>query len=167
MYSNHIDLSSTATVRVTVTDVNDNNPQFGSSHYKFEVEVGQRIAGEVFANDSDTGNNAIITFSISTSTDLLSIEKTGDNTANIVVMEDEVAEIEFGIVAIDGGGRTGSSRVTVNIVPAQTRSSSINTPVVVVAVIICVAFLAITVTLLVVISYYCTGRCKKQHFRLV
>ncbi|XP_069711082.1 protocadherin-23 [Phaenicophaeus curvirostris] len=60
-------LNSTATVLVTVLDVNDNPPVFISSEYHIHVResisVGSHIT-EVSANDCDAGTNAEITYAI-------------------------------------------------------------------------------------------------------
>ncbi|NXE75272.1 PCD23 protein, partial [Cochlearius cochlearius] len=60
-------LNSTATVLITVLDVNDNPPVFSSPEYHIHVKesipVGSHIT-EVSANDCDAGTNAEITYAI-------------------------------------------------------------------------------------------------------
>ncbi|XP_054238920.1 protocadherin-23 [Indicator indicator] len=60
-------LNSTATVLITVLDVNDNPPVFSSPEYhihiKESIPVGSHIT-EVTANDCDAGTNAEITYAI-------------------------------------------------------------------------------------------------------
>ncbi|NWQ87589.1 PCD23 protein, partial [Burhinus bistriatus] len=60
-------LNSTATVLITVLDVNDNPPVFSSPEYRIHVKesipVGSHIT-EVSANDCDAGTNAEITYAI-------------------------------------------------------------------------------------------------------
>ncbi|NXN11406.1 PCD23 protein, partial [Indicator maculatus] len=60
-------LNSTATVLITVLDVNDNLPVFSSPEYhihiKESIPVGSHIT-EVTANDCDAGTNAEITYAI-------------------------------------------------------------------------------------------------------
>ncbi|KAM7113022.1 protocadherin-23 [Ciconia maguari] len=60
-------LNSTATVLITVLDVNDNPPVFSSPEYHIHVKesipVGSHIT-EVSANDCDTGTNAEITYAM-------------------------------------------------------------------------------------------------------
>ncbi|NWT89257.1 PCD23 protein, partial [Lanius ludovicianus] len=60
-------LNSTATVLITVLDVNDNPPVFGSPEYhvhvKESVPIGSHIT-EVSAKDCDAGTNAEITYAI-------------------------------------------------------------------------------------------------------
>ncbi|NXJ50547.1 PCD23 protein, partial [Spizaetus tyrannus] len=60
-------LNSTATVLITVLDVNDNPPVFSSPEYhihlKESIPVGSHVT-EVSANDCDAGTNAEITYAI-------------------------------------------------------------------------------------------------------
>ncbi|NXF39299.1 PCD23 protein, partial [Nyctibius bracteatus] len=60
-------LNSTATVLITVLDVNDNPPLFSSPEYHIHVKesipVGSHVA-QVSANDCDAGTNAEITYAI-------------------------------------------------------------------------------------------------------
>uniref|UniRef100_A0A8C9TNS3 Cadherin 8 n=1 Tax=Scleropages formosus TaxID=113540 RepID=A0A8C9TNS3_SCLFO len=60
-------LSGTATVTVTLTDVNDNPPKFSKSIYEFSIpeDLGLgKAGGRVKANDRDIGENARSTYSI-------------------------------------------------------------------------------------------------------
>uniref|UniRef100_A0A3B3QSV1 Cadherin 8 n=1 Tax=Paramormyrops kingsleyae TaxID=1676925 RepID=A0A3B3QSV1_9TELE len=60
-------LSGTATVTVTLSDVNDNPPKFSKSIYEFVVpeDLGlENSGGRVKANDRDFGENALSTYSI-------------------------------------------------------------------------------------------------------
>ncbi|NXM05175.1 PCD23 protein, partial [Tyrannus savana] len=60
-------LNSTATVLITVLDVNDNAPVFSSPEYhvhvKESIPIGSHVT-EVSANDCDAGTNAEITYAI-------------------------------------------------------------------------------------------------------
>uniref|UniRef100_A0A8C9NCX9 Cadherin domain-containing protein n=1 Tax=Serinus canaria TaxID=9135 RepID=A0A8C9NCX9_SERCA len=60
-------LNSTATVLITVLDVNDNSPVFSSPEYhvhvKESIPIGSRIT-EISAKDCDAGTNAEITYAI-------------------------------------------------------------------------------------------------------
>ena len=61
-------LSASSLVTVTITDVNDNQPEFASSHYTYNISesVGLRaIVGTVQVSDRDEGVAANITFSLS------------------------------------------------------------------------------------------------------
>lgn len=61
-------LSSTATVNIKITDINDKNPEFAGDPYTFQVKEGlnNTSIGFVHANDADEGINAVITYSIPT-----------------------------------------------------------------------------------------------------
>lgn len=62
-------LSSTATVNIKVTDVNDKNPEFLGEPYIFEVKEGINgsLVGHVRAVDADEGINALVSYSIPSS----------------------------------------------------------------------------------------------------
>lgn len=57
-------LSSTATVNIKVTDINDKNPEFVELPYQFSVKEGEarKLIGRVHAEDADEGINAEITY---------------------------------------------------------------------------------------------------------
>lgn len=60
-------LSSSATVKIMVTDVNDNQPLFDKNVYKFNIDEeipGASDVGELVASDKDIGKNAELTYSI-------------------------------------------------------------------------------------------------------
>ena len=57
--------SSTATVALTVSDVNDNSPKFAQEVYQFTVEEGRKAGtavGGVSATDPDLGTNSTISY---------------------------------------------------------------------------------------------------------
>lgn len=57
---------STTTVRVRITDVNDNRPQFSSSSYSTCILLKEAEAGKLLmtlkATDADAGKNSLITY---------------------------------------------------------------------------------------------------------
>jgi protocadherin-15 len=59
-------LSSTATVNIKVTDINDKNPEFTDLPYVFRVHEGEanKKVGNVHAVDADEGQNAVIYYSV-------------------------------------------------------------------------------------------------------
>lgn len=59
-------LSSTATVNIKVTDINDKNPEFVDLPYQFKVNEGvvNQTVGAVHAVDADEGINAQVTYSL-------------------------------------------------------------------------------------------------------
>jgi len=59
-------LSSTATVNIKVTDINDKNPEFVGLPYVFRVREGaaDQVIGSVHADDADEGQNAVVFYSV-------------------------------------------------------------------------------------------------------
>ena len=60
-------LSSNTSIIVTVTDINDNPPEFTNSSYNFllpENEPPGTVIGQFVAEDRDTGPAANLTFSV-------------------------------------------------------------------------------------------------------
>lgn len=59
-------LSSTATVNIKVTDINDKNPEFTDLPYLFRVNEGEanKKVGSVHAVDADEGQNAVIYYTV-------------------------------------------------------------------------------------------------------
>lgn len=59
-------LSSTATVNIKVTDINDKNPEFVDLPYEFKIKEGEvnKTIGSVHAVDSDEGQNAEVSYSL-------------------------------------------------------------------------------------------------------
>ncbi|XP_076446681.1 protein dachsous-like [Babylonia areolata] len=58
-------LSTTATVRIHITDTNDNDPEFSRSEYKFSILENQppgSLIGQITASDRDTGDNQRLRF---------------------------------------------------------------------------------------------------------
>ena len=60
-------MMSTVTISCTVTDVNDNRPQFANSSYSFsiteDISAGSEV-GRVLATDIDAGNNGTVIYSV-------------------------------------------------------------------------------------------------------
>ncbi|XP_007906050.1 cadherin-5 [Callorhinchus milii] len=79
--------SSTATVLISLTDINDNPPHFSHTQYKFNVSedkiVGQEI-GRVKAEDGDEGENARIIYTFIPNSNFFTI-KTDANTQEGVI----------------------------------------------------------------------------------
>lgn len=73
-------MSSTATVNIRITDINDKNPEFVGDPYTFQVKEGlnNTSIGFVRANDADEGINAIITYSIPSDLPFTIDEDTGE-----------------------------------------------------------------------------------------
>lgn len=61
-------LSSSATINIKVTDINDKNPEFQGDPYRFTVKEGlnKTLVGVVHADDADEGVNAVVRYFIPT-----------------------------------------------------------------------------------------------------
>lgn len=59
-------LSSTTTVNIKVSDINDKNPEFVNLPYEFIVPEGKNNAhvGQIKAIDADEGQNAVVYYSL-------------------------------------------------------------------------------------------------------
>lgn len=59
-------LSSTATVNILVSDINDKNPEFVKLPYEFSVAEGiaGKTVGQIKATDADEGINAVVSYSL-------------------------------------------------------------------------------------------------------
>ena len=110
-----------ARVVIEVENTNDNSPMFNQSIYTGSVVEGSpsgRYVTQVFATDNDRGNNAEITYSVS-STSLFTIDSqlgiittaAGGSTID----RELTPSFQFSVVARDGGGRIGTARVDVTI----------------------------------------------------
>ncbi|KAM3612167.1 uncharacterized protein V6R79_003866 [Siganus canaliculatus] len=119
-------LSSQRTISVTVSDVNDNSPEFSASPYTFYI-TENNVAGvslfSVSARDSDEGDNSLISYSIVRSgdepkqtTSFLSINsESGEITALKSFDFETVKTFHFQVVASDSGTPSLGSNVTVNV----------------------------------------------------
>ncbi|XP_075606799.1 protocadherin-23 [Balearica regulorum gibbericeps] len=102
-------LNSTATVLITVLDVNDNPPVFSSPEYHIHVKesipVGSHVT-EVSANDCDAGTNAEITYAIISGNDRGHFRLDGKTgSVDLMKMLDYEDTMKFTLViqATDGG----------------------------------------------------------------
>ena len=110
-----------ARVVIEVENTNDNSPMFNQSIYTGAVVEGSpsgRYVTQVFATDNDRGNNAEITYSVS-STSLFTINpQSGIITTaagGSTIDRELTPSFQFSVVARDGGGRIGTARVDVTI----------------------------------------------------
>uniref|UniRef100_A0A663DYD7 Cadherin domain-containing protein n=1 Tax=Aquila chrysaetos chrysaetos TaxID=223781 RepID=A0A663DYD7_AQUCH len=102
-------LNSTATVLITVLDVNDNPPVFSSPEYhihlKESIPVGSHVT-EVSANDCDAGTNAEITYAIISGNDRGHFRLDG-KTGSVDLMKmldyEDIMKFTLIIQATDGG----------------------------------------------------------------
>ncbi|XP_030002137.1 protocadherin alpha-3-like isoform X7 [Sphaeramia orbicularis] len=118
-------LSSEKTISVTVSDVNDNRPQFSLSSYTFYITENNDLTSPVFsvqASDLDEGDNAHISYHIPR-------DSKGDSTGLFLNINSENGDVmplksfdfetlktfQFQVVATDSGTPSLSNNVTVNV----------------------------------------------------
>lgn len=114
-------LSSSATVNIKVTDINDKNPEFDASTlpYIFQVDEGkaQASVGVVHATDADEGINAEITYSIPTDIPFTINATSGEIQTAKELDYETLNEYKFVVTAKDGApdARLGTASVTVMV----------------------------------------------------
>ncbi|KAM3612468.1 uncharacterized protein V6R79_008582 [Siganus canaliculatus] len=119
-------LISEKTLRVAVSDVNDNSPQFSMRQYNFYVTENNALGATVFsvlASDRDDGENAFISYHIlreagheNKVTSFLNINpENGQITALKSFDFETMKTFHFQVVASDSGTPSLSSNVTVNV----------------------------------------------------
>ncbi|KAM6073174.1 protocadherin-23 [Theristicus caerulescens] len=115
-------LNSTATVLITVLDVNDNPPVFSSLEYHIHVKesipVGSHIT-EVSANDCDAGTNAEITYAMISGNDRGYFRLDGKTgSVDLMKMLDYEDTMKFTLIiqATDGGAHVKNVAFSVVLV---------------------------------------------------
>ncbi|XP_030594395.1 protocadherin-1-like [Archocentrus centrarchus] len=114
---------SSALLRVTVTDQNDNAPRFERSHYEAELPENSPPGHSVLqvrANDADTGINGEIDYSLHQASESVQRLLRIDRTTGIVYVKGLVDRedenfLKFFVVARDHGPSSKSSKVLVNV----------------------------------------------------
>ncbi|XP_030813039.1 protocadherin beta-15-like [Camarhynchus parvulus] len=115
-------------VEVTVKDINDHSPVFPEERVTFDIletsEPGSRFPLEV-ARDLDIGSNTIQEYSMAPKNDFFKLSYggriTGKKYLELVLEKpldrEEQAEMEFSLIAVDGGSppRTGTTQVKILI----------------------------------------------------
>ena len=122
-------LSATTTVRVTVTDVNDNPPIFTSNPNTVEVSEDLPLntaVAEYRATDADIGSNAAITFTLTPNNVPFSISSTG--TLSLTGSIDYETTQSYSIVIT--ASNPGTSLVTRTTTTIQILNVNDNTPVI-------------------------------------
>ncbi|KAM8903146.1 protocadherin-16-like [Spinachia spinachia] len=119
----HPPLSSSATVEVTVLDINDHSPQFQSSSYTADVSEDVPIGSlvlEVKAVDLDHGTNSQVLYFLSSGSNGMFI--VDQNTGRIITAapldRERTASYTFGVCAIDSSPanpRNSTVQVSVHI----------------------------------------------------
>ncbi|XP_038547942.1 protocadherin gamma-A11-like [Micropterus salmoides] len=119
-------LTSEQTLRVVVSDVNDNSPEFSMSGYHVYVTENNPLGMSIFsirASDRDEGDNALISYQIqrnagyeNKATSFLNINsENGDILALKSFDFETLKTFQFQVVASDSGTPSLSSNVTVNV----------------------------------------------------
>uniref|UniRef100_A0A674MK30 Protocadherin 2 alpha b 9 n=1 Tax=Takifugu rubripes TaxID=31033 RepID=A0A674MK30_TAKRU len=119
-------LTTEKTVRVVVSDVNDNSPQFFQGQYNFYVCENNEPGVSLFsvnAQDGDEGDNAVISYQIArdSSTDIkattfLNINQDNGDILALKSFDFETLKtFQFQVVASDSGSPSLNSNVTVNV----------------------------------------------------
>jgi len=116
-------LSSTNSLKVQVTDVNDNMPNFSPSLLEVDFAEGNQPGDKVLdmiASDADSGTNAELSYSIveSSSSKLFEIDvNTGEVRVKNQLDREEVQRYQFHVAAADKGvpSKTGTATVVVNV----------------------------------------------------
>uniref|UniRef100_A0A3Q2VIW8 Protocadherin alpha-8-like n=1 Tax=Haplochromis burtoni TaxID=8153 RepID=A0A3Q2VIW8_HAPBU len=119
-------LSSEKTISVTVSDVNDNSPEFSLSPYTFYVTEGNSPGASVFAvkaSDRDENDNARISYHIirdgSEDNKVTSFLNINSENGEILALKsfdfETMKTFQFQVVASDSGTPSLSNNVTVNV----------------------------------------------------
>ncbi|XP_042082910.1 protocadherin alpha-3-like [Haplochromis burtoni] len=119
-------LSSEKTISVTVSDVNDNSPEFSLSPYTFYVTEGNNPGASVFsvnASDRDENDNARISYHIirdgSEENKVTSFLNINSENGEILALKsfdfETLKTFQFQVVASDSGTPSLSNNVTVNV----------------------------------------------------
>ncbi|XP_011478898.1 protocadherin-1 isoform X1 [Oryzias latipes] len=116
-------LSSTNSLKVQVTDINDNTPSFSPAllevNFAEDNQPGDKVI-DVVATDADSGVNAELVYSIIESS-AASLFEINSNTGEIRVRNqldrEDVERYEFGVAAADKGvpSKTGTAIVVINV----------------------------------------------------
>lgn len=122
-----IPLTGSATVDVSVLDINDNTPSFSASDYSASVfeNIPNVHIVTVNATDPDNGSNGSITYSLSNTVTLFRIDGvTGDIYAIGSLDREATSSQVFVVYAADGGnpGRTSSANVSVSVIDVNDNS---------------------------------------------
>uniref|UniRef100_A0AAY5L4F3 Protocadherin 2 alpha a 15 n=1 Tax=Esox lucius TaxID=8010 RepID=A0AAY5L4F3_ESOLU len=119
-------LSSVNTIKVVVSDVNDNSPEFSLNPYTFYVTENNDPGASVFsvsASDHDINENALISYHIlrggGNDNQWASFLNINSENGNILALKafdfETLKTFQFQVVATDSGTPSLSSNVTVNV----------------------------------------------------
>ncbi|XP_055849639.1 protein dachsous [Episyrphus balteatus] len=119
----HPPLSSTATVLVTIHDVNDNEPIFDQSFYNVSVPEKEplgRCILKVSASDPDCGVNAMVNYTLGEGIKQLTEFEVRPASGEICISSDldyeKRSSYEFPVIATDRGGLSTSAMVKIQLI---------------------------------------------------
>ena len=119
-------LSTSATVQIDVTDVNDNIPVFLNSVFTADVteHVGSTVVFTAVASDADSGVNAQLRFSLSSNLYFSIDQITGEVNVTGVIDREIIDTINVTITVCDGGipARCASRLLTVTVTDINDQS---------------------------------------------
>ena len=112
-------LSSSATIRIIVDDVNDNIPVFEQNYYNFDVQENQPIGTVVLwvrATDMDADENGNVTYTLDGPSDGFDVdERTGELFVSSMLDREARSVYDFYIVARDHGLPQHSATVSIHV----------------------------------------------------
>ncbi|KAL1123607.1 hypothetical protein AAG570_002683, partial [Ranatra chinensis] len=116
-------LSSTATVNIRVSDINDKNPEFLGTPYEFSVKeglVGAHV-GRVRATDADEGPNAQLGYSVPGEVPFTIDPETGDIMTSTALDYERQKEYSFIVTARDMApdARLATATVTIRVLDVE------------------------------------------------
>ncbi|KAF6213242.1 hypothetical protein GE061_010959 [Apolygus lucorum] len=116
-------LSSTATVNIRVSDINDKNPEFVDLPYEFSVKeglIGVHV-GKVHAIDADEGINANVSYSVPGEVPFTINPQTGVVMTSTSLDYENQKEYKFVVTAMDGASepRIATATVTVHVIDTE------------------------------------------------
>ncbi|XP_053377420.1 cadherin-23-like [Mercenaria mercenaria] len=110
-------LTTTTTLKVTVTDINDNTPAFTSDPYHMtaaeDAAVGSAV-GTVAANDPDSGNSGTVTYVLISGNDdnVFEIDSSSGEIKTIATLDYETTTANPYVLVIEGRDNDGATPLT-------------------------------------------------------
>ncbi|XP_055744892.1 protocadherin gamma-A11-like isoform X25 [Salvelinus fontinalis] len=118
--------SGTVQIHVTVLDINDNAPVFTQEIYKATVVENSpkgALLATVSASDADKGSNSMVSYSLSSSTDLFELDSESGEFRLIGHIDYEKAKYyQMFIEAMDEGGLSDSSKIIIDVIDVNDNS---------------------------------------------
>ncbi|XP_038055209.1 protein dachsous-like [Patiria miniata] len=110
--------NSSAIVRIRVTDMNDNSPQFAQTTYYFYIDENREAnseAGRVIAEDRDSGMNAQITYTLEGNSAFRIDPSTGVISTTQSLDRENTASYDLKVTAMDHGEPPNMAVATVHV----------------------------------------------------